>query len=521
MGIYLNPGNEAYREATNSDIYVDKTLMISKINRLLSTNNKYMAISRPRRFGKSMAANMLAAYYGKECDSTELFAPYKISHDEDFKKYLNQYNVIKINMQEFLSNNDGIEAMLEDLEYELLDELRYAYGNILSDRDAKLNRVLDKIYARTKEKFIIIIDEWDCLLRERKNDEEAQKKYLDFLRNLLKDKVYVALAYMTGILPIKKYGTHSALNMFDEYSMLRPGIFAQFVGFTESEVEDCCKKYDKDISMMKKWYDGYYFPEVGHIYNPKSVVSTVMNDCFASYWIETETYEALKIYLEMNFDGLKDDIITMMGGKEVFVETRFFQNDMTTFKTKNDVLTLLVHLGYLVYNSENSSVSIPNYEIYQEFQNSIEAAGWIEVVKALKSSQKLLEDTWNMDEAAVAECIDETHSEFTSILKYNDENSLTCVLAIAYYKAIDYYTRVLELPTGKGYADIAFIPKKNVDKPAMIIELKYDKSAKTAIDQIKDKNYPVGLKDYQGNMLLVGINYDKESKEHSCKIEKW
>lgn len=521
MGVYLNPGNEQFRMAVNSDIYVDKTMLISKVSALLNTENRFLAISRPRRFGKSMAANMLAAYYGKECDSSGLFASLKISQDLSFCEHLNKYNVIKINMQEFLNDNENVDDMILDLEHEIISELKYEYKDVIIESEIRLSRVLDRLYAKIKEKFIFIIDEWDCLLRERKSDVTAQKKYLDFLRGLLKDKAYVVLAYITGILPVKKYGTHSALNMFDEYSMTSAKEFAEFTGFTDSEVESLCQKYDMDFEMVKSWYDGYYLEKAGHIYNPRAVVRAVLDRNFDNYWTRTETYEALKIYIDMNLDGLKDAIVRMMSDEKVVINTNKFSNDMTTINTKDDVLTLLIHLGYVAYDSRTSEVYIPNYEIKQEFENAIEGEKWSDVVKAIRNSQRLLENTWKLDEEAVSKNIDEVHSEFTSILSYNDENSLTCVLSMAYYKAIDYYTRVYELPTGKGFADLVFIPKKNVDKPALVIELKYDKSVVSALDQIKEKKYMQGIGEYQENTLLIGINYDKKTKKHECVIEKW
>ena len=378
MGIYLNPGNDMFSEVVNGEIYVDKTELISCTNRYIRTPQKFICISRPRRFGKSMAAYMLAAYYGKDCDSLELFSPYKIAKTKDFKKHMNQYNVIMLNIQDFLSVTSSVEDMLDYLQEEIIEELKARYTDKISEKDQILSVALNKIYSRTKEGFIFIIDEWDCILRDRRYSADDQKKYLDFIRNLLKDKVYVSLAYMTGILPIKKYGTHSALNMFDEYSMTRPFEYAQFIGFTETEVKDLCEKYQVDFDTMKSWYDGYVFPETGHIYNPKSVVDSIRRKCFASYWTQTETYEALKIYIELNYDGLKDAIIQMLAGERIAIDYETFQNDMTTFESRDDVLTLLVHLGYLAYDSKGQQVFIPNAEIRAEFVRAIKTCKWKE-----------------------------------------------------------------------------------------------------------------------------------------------
>ena len=521
MGIYLNPGNDNFQIACNSEIYVDKTGMIKHTNRMICTQQRFICISRPRRFGKSIAANMLAAYYGKDCDSAELFAPYQIAQDEDFRKNLNRYNVIMLNIQDFVSIIPKVDEMLLFLQKRVIKELKRAYPDIVDADESFLSFVLEDLYSETKETFVFIIDEWDCILRDRQYTADDQKKYLDFIRNLLKDKAYVALAYMTGILPIKKYGTHSALNMFDEYSMTRPFEYAQFIGFTEPEVKALCAKYQVDFDTMKSWYDGYTFPEVGHIYNPKSVVDSIRRKSFGSYWTQTETYEALKIYIDLNYDGLKDAVVQMLAGGRVGINPERFQNDMTTFSSKDDVLTLLVHLGYLAFDSEHSEVFIPNAEIRGEFRNAIQGDHWKDIVAALEQSQKLLEATWNQDGETVAEILDAVHSENTSIRTYNDENSLSCVISLAYFNAMKEYTKIREFPSGKGFADIVYLPRKHSDKPALIVELKYDASAEGAITQIREKRYVESLKEYHGNLLLVGINYDKESKKHTCVIEKW
>lgn len=530
MGVYLNPGFGKFEMAVRSEIYVDKTELIEETNKVLGTEQRFICVSRPRRFGKSITANMLTAYYCKDTDSSAIFDLYKISKSCHYKTYQNHYNVIALNMQDFFSSDRDIGEIIHTLETEVLTELKDAYPSIVKESAKTLSMTLEKIYAKTNEQFIFIIDEWDCLLREEKDSKDRQKKYLDFIRGLLKDKSYVALAYITGILPVKKYGTHSALNMFDEYSMTDPRQFAEYVGFTEEEVKELCSRYQMDFDEMKSWYDGYAFGNirkhgqminVPHIYNPKSVVAALLSGRFGNYWTRTETYEALKVYIEMNFDGLKDAVIQMLADEKYRIDSGFFQNDMTTFRTRDDVLTLLVHLGYLAFDGKSSEVYIPNMEIREEYRLAVEGAKWDEVVKLVKKSQQLLEATWSMDSAKVAAMIDTIHSDHTSILTYNDENSLSCVISLAYYSTANYYTKIREFPSGSGFADIVYIPKKNIDKPAMIIELKYDKSSDDAIQQIKMKKYAEGLKEYRDNLLLVGINYDRKTKRHQCMIEKY
>lgn len=521
MGFYLNPDNDGFWNAVRSEIYVDKTGLISYTNKCLNTEQRYICVSRPRRFGKSMALKMLAAYYSCGCDSAELFAGRKIESEETFKEHLNRYDVIFLNMQQFLIESKEQE-ITEYLEQEVVDELQEEYGECLPRQGMGVAQALRKIYVKTKKKFIFLIDEWDCVMRERQESEGLQRRYLDFLRNLLKDQPYVALAYATGILPVKKYGQHSALNMFWEYSMTNQKALEEFTGFTDDEVKGLCQRFGMDFEEAGSWYDGYLLVNYKHVYNPKSIVEAMCCHRFSSYWTSTETYDALKTYIDMDFDGLRTDIAQMLGGGRVRVNTFSFQNDMRNFKTKDDVLTLLIHLGYLGYDSETEEAFIPNKEIIREFENAMSVGGWEEIMRILKASEKLLEDTLKGDEKSVARGLDKAHMEAASILTYNDENSLSCAIGLAYYSARKDYRLIRELPAGKGFADIIFLPLPSVNKPALVVELKYDKTADTAIRQIKDRYYVQALNGYGGEVLLVGINYDKNrtDKPHSCVIEK-
>ena len=347
MGNYLNPNNDKFQEAVNSAIYVDKTELIKYTNSVLHTTQKCICVSRPRRFGKSMAANMLTAYYSRGCDSRELFSKLQIASEECFEKYLNRYDTIFLNMQEFLSRSKNVEGLIERIKKLLIRELKKEYPDTDYYDDMDLIESMQDVYAESKRPFVIIIDEWDCIFREFKEDRAAQEQYLDFLRDFLKDKGYIHLAYMTGILPIKKYGTHSALNMFTEFSMTNPRQLAEYAGFTEQEVHQLCQERNMSLADMKEWYDGYYFEETGSVYNPRSVVEAVTSGVCDSYWNQTETFEALQMYIDMNFAGLRDDILSMLAGERVSVNIGSFTNDMTTFRTEDDVLTLLIHLGYL------------------------------------------------------------------------------------------------------------------------------------------------------------------------------
>ena len=380
--------------------------------------------------------------------------------------------------------------------------------------------VLEEIYSQKKSKFIFIIDEWDCVFRVGQETNSSYKLYLDFLRDMLKNQPYVALAYMIGILPIKKYGEHSALNMFDEYSMTNQRELAEFTGFTEEEVKQLCVQYDMPYEKMKQWYDGYELKGV-QIYNPRSVVMSLLGHDFDSYWTKTETYEALKKYIQLDMYSLKALVTRLIAGESVHVNPDKFQNDMTTLESADDVLTLLVHLGYLTYDFYNQKVTIPNQEVQKEFINCIEDGGWEPVMDAIRSSDELLSSTLDGDEEKVASMIEQAHQENTSILKYNDENALACVILLAYYSAKKDYSIFRELAGGKGYADMVFVPRSNVNKPAMIVELKWNKTASAAIEQIKNRQYIESLKGYSGEVVLVGINYDDgDFKKHVCRIEK-
>ncbi len=518
MGIYLNPDNTDFQEALNSEIYIDKTELIKHTNSKIRTANKYICVSRPRRFGKSMAGDMLVAYYSRGCDSKEMFSKYNISADSFFEKHLNKYNVIHINMVSFWGESKNIDEMIQFICDDIIDEVTEQYTDLNMPRRKTLLNVLNKAFAQYKVPFIFIIDEWDCIFREMKNDKKSQEQYLDFLRDILKDQSYVALAYMTGILPIKKYGKHSALNMFTEIAMTNAAPIQEFTGFTENEVRQLCDEYKNDFNEVKRWYDGYTV-DGESIYNPKSVVEALTRGTFRNYWTSTENYEALEEFIFRNEDGLRESVIKLLAGEKKKIDPSTFTNDMVTFNSQDDVLTLLVHLGYLTFDSETNEVAIPNYEVSEQFASTIRNKDWAEVSKSLKISDELLQATLNCDVEKVARLISDSHSENTSILQYNDENSLACVLSIAYYSARKDYILHRELATGKGFADLVFIPRIGRKLPALIIELKKGHSAEEAIQQIKENNYLHKVSEHSGEIILVGINYD-ETKGHTCIIEK-
>ena len=546
MGIYLNPGKVAYEKAVNTEIFVDKTKMLLFLNSVVKTKKGYISVSRPRRFGKTMAADMITAYYGRGADRT-FFEKLKLSESDGWDKYLGGFNVIRLVMTDFFK--EGIEAKksLDKLSMRILDDLSEEYPDVKYDPD-DLPYSMDRFYRKTGIQFVIVIDEWDAVFRECKNDDAGQRQYLDFLRDWLKDKDYVALAYMTGILPIKKYGKHSALNMFDDYSIIAPMQLARYVGFTEDEVKGLCVEYGRSYGKIKEWYDGYDVSDVippdpdyekqkamdgelkaehYSIYSPLSVVNAVSTGIIQNYWNKTENYEALAEYINMNMDGLKDAVALMMGGGRLKVNVSTYQNDMTNFHTRDDVLALLINLGYLGYDIETREVFIPNKEILDEFKNSTASNEWVDTFAAFKKSEKLLEATWKKDTDTVEEMLEYFHDKAGN-KTYNSEAALSYAIQLAYYAAQKYYTIIMELDTGKGYADVAYLPApKYPDKPALLIELKYNQSARAAMDQVRKQDYLDRFEHYRGNTLVVGINYDKDArndatdfKHHTCIIDQ-
>lgn len=523
MGNYLNPGNSGFARIRN-DIYVDKTGLIGLINQTIDTPRCLTCVSRPRRFGKSFAAKMLCAYYDKTCDSSGLFDDLMIAKDEHYAEHLNKYNVIYLDMTNIIGEA-GKKGIVSYIRRKVTEELVSAYPGLKADEES-FTITLGNAVELAGNRFIAIIDEWDAPIREV---PVIQKEYLEFLRMLFKssgttDRIFAA-AYMTGILPIKKDGSQSAISDFQEFSMILPEEFAEYVGFTEEEVRELCKEHHRDFSMMKQWYDGYKLEGAGSIYNPNSVIKALRYNKFRSYWTETSASKSLMDYISLDFDGLSRTIAELLGGIEVSVDTNGFANDLVTFRNRDDVLTLLIHLGYLAYDEETQKVHIPNEEISLEFAKTVREVKRDDTIRRVRESEQLIEDTVHRNEEAVARQIEKIHAEETAILYYNNEQALRSVIKLAYFSYKNYYLKFEELPAGDGYADIVYLPKKTSPVPALVVELKWNKSAQGAIQQIKDKRYPDAIRGYGGDILLVAINYDKEApagkRKHECVIEKY
>ena len=526
MGSYLNPGNFSFRGSLRSKIYVDKSKLIAKTNEVLCTEQKYICVSRPRRFGKSMAANMLAAYYDRSENTEDLFQNLAISREKSYEENLNQYDVIHLDIQWCMEPAGGPENVVSYITEKTILELRNYYPEILPDSISSLPEALSCINTATGQKFVVIIDEWDVLIRDASTDLVVQEEYINFLRGMFKGSEptkYIQLAYLTGILPIKKIKTQSALNNFAEFTMTDARIFSRYIGFTEEEVRMLCEKYHRDFSKTKHWYDGYLLEQY-QVYNPKAVVELMIWNKFQSYWSDTGTYEAIVPLINMDFDGLKTAIIEMLSGNSVEIDPTTFQNDMVNFTCRDDILTCLIHLGYLGYDQDTHSAFVPNEEIRQELAKAVKRKKWNEFLTFQQESSELLDATLDMDTDTVARSIEKIHNEYASAIQYNNENSLSSILSIGYLSTMRYYFKpIREFPAGRGFADFVYLPKPEYsrDYPALVVELKWNQNAQTAIRQIKNRQYPEAVANYTDNILLVGISYDKKQKTHNCVIEKY
>ena len=404
MGVYFNPDNESFTKDRNYKIYIDKTELLEFLNESIGTPQNCIAVSHARRFGKSHAAGMIDAYYSCGSDSYELFKDTEIAKKDCFKKHLNKYNVIHLDVSSLW--DDYKENIVEKIVEYIYKDFQIVFGESL-DYESKLSYVLMKIYQKTNIPFVIIIDEWDCVIRNSEN-EALIHKYLQFLHSLFKSeesKSFLALGYITGILPIKKIKDESALNNFDEYTMVSSAPITQYYGFTEKDVKELCDKYDMDFETTKAWYDGYLIDGM-HMYNPNSVSRAMIKHKFDSYWRNTSSFSSINTFITMNYEGLKDDVLTMLAGGKVRLNVNTFKNDLSTVASKDNALTALIHLGYLGYHADRKSAYIPNYEVASAFELALETGSWNEVAKSISKCDELLDVT--IDGEADRECRKQT-----------------------------------------------------------------------------------------------------------------
>ena len=538
MPRFLNKNNEKFARFSKTKYFVDKTAFLNKLLEK-DDNEKFICNSRPRRFGKSVTADMLVAYFSKGADSRELFAPLKCIKDDIFLQNMNQYNTIFVDIQAQYIEAAAIPMNPNQyIQENVISELQKEYPDIISN-NMPLMAALSTIYYETGSQFVIIFDEWDYPIRELEEDSPDRAIYIDFLRGLFKNsdaKDYIRLAYLTGILPIIRAKGQSAVNNFHEYTMVKAKDFAPYIGFTEEETRSLCEKYQVDFQKVKEWYNGYNLNGTA-MYNPLSVVEAVANHDFDQHWTETGTYSDIRELININMDGVLDSILLMLSGEKIPLNIHGCKNDMHTFANKDQVITTLVHLGYVAYDSQTKEAYIPNKEVQKVFEdyaayeytaddyavNDQGAYGYPDrFTKFTGYSQEVLHSITHKNAERVAELLQIMHNEFVSSIRYHDENSLCCVIMIAMLASLKtYHKAIREFPCGKGFADLVYLPlQKNSDKPAILMELKWNKSAETAITQIKERQYPKSLEDYAGEILLVGIDYQKETKEHTCIIEQ-
>ena len=524
MGLFFNPGNDSFRIKRNDD-YIDKSGMISIVNESLCKKDKLSCVSRPRRFGKTYATAMLAAYYDNSCDSHSLFDDLAIAKDPGYGEHLNKYNVMYLDMSYFISISKDRTHVVECTQKQLADELVELYPDLVN-KDMTISKALATIVEASGAQFVAIIDEWDAPLRDSDATAGSKKEYLEFLRSFFKntaitDKVFAG-AYMTGILPIKKDGSQSAVSEFSEYTIFDPEQFAPYIGFTEEEVKELCRRRSLDFAQMKKWYDGYNLPGAGDMYNANSVMKAASYRKYESYWSASSAANSLLKYLNMDFEGLGDDVDDLLKDKAVRIDNSTFLNDMYELYSRDDVLTLLTHFGYLAYDAESGFAHIPNLEIRIEYYNISRRVRHQRTIDRLKECDELFKATAEMDEKKVAEGIQKVHERECSPRHYNREESLRSVIKLAYYTYNDQYLRLEEAGGGTGYADMVYIPRKYSDMPLLIIELKKDDTPENAIKQIRERNYAAPYVDMDVDILLIGVAYDSNdpAKTHRCVIEE-
>lgn len=551
MGIYLN-GKRAYslfQEDYSLTYFVDKTdILDDLVQRMelkghLSGNTgadrgkstKYVCIIRPRRFGKTVMANMVAAFFGKGPDSGEVFSRLKASEYEWYERHLNQHNVIHIVFSELPRNCKSYEQYIARIEKGLNADLRKAYPDVEIEKEDAVWDALSKIMEYGDgDKFIFVLDEWDYIYHQNFVTEEEKNAFTKFLSNLLKDKAYVEMAYMTGILPISKYSSGSEINMFCEYTMAAEEKFGEYFGFTDEEVDELFARYQAQgierqhvtREGLRMWYDGYHTKNGGRVYNPRSVVLALTNNNLGSYWTGSGPYDELFYYVGANVDAVKEDVGLMIADIPVPARVQEYAATSMELKTRDEIFSAMVVYGFLNY--ENGCVSIPNKELMNKYLEMVQREPSMgNVYRLARESGRMLMATKAGDTKTMEEILQFVHNTESPLAVYSNEAELASVIKWAYLQAIDYYRIEREDKAGVGYVDYIFYPFRK-DDDAIIIELKVNHTAEEAIRQIKDRRYAlrfegkIGEKpEYTGRILAVGIAYDKGDlmKRHECRVE--
>ena len=521
MGTYVNPGSDRLEMSVNSKIYVDKSKILTALNEKFRTEDRFLCVSRPRRFGKTMVGELISAFYSKGADSRAIFEKLKIAEVPGWDERLNKFNVLKIDLNDFWNDSPTANDVIPNLTKYVMAEMRKEFPGVLTIEET-IPKAIQAVFNETGVPFVVIIDEYDVLVRERVG-QSAFDAYLKFLSALFKGSgasSAIALAYITGIIPIVRDRIQSKLNNFTEYTMLRPQELAPYIGFTLEEVEELCNRFGMDYKECLRWYDGYRLTDKVSVCNSNSVCRAMSTKEFDDYWTQTGAYTALNDYIDGNYEGIREDIVTMVGGGEVDVNPRTFLNTLDSIESKDDVFTYLIHLGYLAYNREDKTCSIPNGEIRLEWESALKrTVNYRPIVKMIENSKHLLAATLEGDADAVAETLDKAHRDVTSPLTYNNEGSMQSAIGLAYFYARTQYTVVKEFHSGKGYADMAFLPYVPNRIP-MVVEFKIDQNPERGLKQIAENCYTDAFADLHGTVVLVAISYNKKDKSHSCKIER-
>lgn len=536
MGVYLNSkkGYTLYTSEVQQPYFVDKTKMLQELFPLVRSGNKHICITRPRRFGKTVMANMIDAFFSSACDSSDLFSHLKISRVKGYETYLNTYQVIHISFHEMDSRCNSYGQYIQRIEKRLIRDLMKNYPNVEFFEDENAADVLLDIYAENEDaRFVFVLDEWDFIFHQSFVREEDKKAYLTFLKNLLKDQPYVRMVYMTGILPIAKYSSGSELNMFAEYTMASEEKFSEYFGFTDHEVDMLFERYqktekDRHVTRegLKEWYDGYHTKMGERVYNPRSVVVALTNNNLGNYWTNSGPYDEIYYYVENNVDAVRDDLALMVSGQSVQTKIQEYAATASRLQTKEEIFSAMVVYGFLSY--EDGSVFIPNKELMMKFSEMLQREPSFGYVYNLaKASEKMLQATLHGDTTTMERILAYAHNTEVPILSYNNETELSAIVNLVYLSARDRYRVEREDKAGSGFVDFIFYPENKKDD-ALILELKVDKTAGEVIQQIKDKQYVLRLQGklgkemaYEGNILLVGISYNKKTKRHHCLVERY
>lgn len=527
-------GYTLYKNEAEKQYFVDKTRLLKELFPLVNEGSSYICITRPRRFGKTVMANMIASFFSRDNDAKDIFNKLQIAQTEEYKQYLNKYPVIHISFNDTAGECVSYKQYIRRIEKKLIRDLKKAYPDTELEEDEYVVDVLTDLYAEDDTvRFIFVLDEWDYIFHQDFASEMDKKMYLAFLRTLLKDRPYVILAYMTGILPIAKYSSGSELNMFAEYTMASEERFAEYFGFTEAEVDMLFERYMKENVMekqvtregLRRWYDGYHTQAGERLYNPRSVVMALANNNLGNYWTSSGPYDEIYYYIENNVAEVRDELALMAAGEAVQVKIREYAATSRQLKTKEEIFSAMVVYGFLSY--EKGKVSIPNRELMDKFTDMLQkepSLGYI--YRLAKESGRMLKATLAGDTDTMTEILERAHNTEIPLLSYNNETDLTAVVNLVYLAARDSYRVEREEKAGIGYVDFIFYPELDKSADGIILELKVDHTPDEAIQQIKDRKYVLKFQEkigetpkYTGKILAVGIGYDKTEKKHRCKVE--